>query len=139
VFQDWVQDIMTFTEDHKDDEDFGKDFKLLFKAAQATADFAMRYMQYFEEKRLQLIPLSSTLFLDCFAETVLANLMLEQGLIARDKLAGVEAGSSDGIFYKGKVETAKYFCRNILPNVFARHTVVQQEDISAVDIPEEAF
>jgi hypothetical protein len=26
-----------------------------------------------------------------------------------------------------------------LPNVFARHTVLQQEDTSALDIPEEAF
>jgi hypothetical protein len=139
VFQDWVQEIMTLTGEHKEDKDFAPDFKLLFKAAQATADFAMRYMQYFKEKRLQLIPLSSALFLKCFAETLMAEVILQQGLIARDKLAQVDAESSDAVFYKGKVETAKYFCRNILPNVFARHTVLQQEDTSAVDIPEDAF
>ena len=43
------------------------------------------------------------------------------------------------IFYRGKVETAKYFCRNILPNVFTRHTILQQEDTSALEIPEAAF
>ena len=139
VFQDWIQDIMTFTGEHKDDEEFGPDFKLLFKAAQAIGDFAMRYMQYFKEKRLRLIPLSSNNFLDCFAETAMAQLILEQGLIAREKLAGVQAGSADGIFYRGKVETAKYFCRNILPNVFSRHMSFVQEDTSALDIPEEAF
>jgi hypothetical protein len=37
------------------------------------------------------------------------------------------------------VETAKYFCRNILTNVFARHMSLQQEDTSAIDMPEEAF
>ncbi len=139
VFQDWVQNIMTFTGEHKDDGDFGPDFKLLFKAAQAIGDLAMRYLQYFKERRLGLIPLSSTRFLECFAETALAQLILEQGLIAREKLAGIDAGSTDGIFYRGKIETAKYFCRNILPNVFARHTALQQEDTSALDIPEEAF
>jgi alkylation response protein AidB-like acyl-CoA dehydrogenase len=100
---------------------------------------AMRAMNYFQEGKLPLIPLSSTLFLECFAETVLAQFILEQGLIARDKLKEVDAGSADGVFYRGKMETTKFFCRNILPNVFARHTVLQQEDTSALDIPEEAF
>ena len=139
VFRDWVQEIITFTNDHKDDEDFDADSKLLFKAARATGEFAMKYMQYFKEGRLSLIPLNSTRFLECSAEIAMAHLMLEQGLIARDKLAGVEPGSADGIFYRGKIETAKYFCRNILPNVFSRHAVLQQEDTSALDIPEEAF
>jgi alkylation response protein AidB-like acyl-CoA dehydrogenase len=139
VFQDWIQDVMAFTGQHKEDAEFGPDFKLLFKSAQAIGDFAMRYMKYFQEGKMQLIPLSSTLFLECFAETVLAQFILEQGLIARDKLKDVDAESVDGVFYRGKMETAKFFCRNILPTVFARHTVLQQEDTSALDIPEEAF
>jgi len=51
----------------------------------------------------------------------------------------VEAESADGIFYRGKMETVRFFCRNILPNVFARHAMLQQEDTSAMDIPEEAL
>ncbi|MBW1782360.1 MAG: acyl-CoA dehydrogenase [Deltaproteobacteria bacterium] len=139
VFRDWVQEIMDLTAHHREDEDFGPDAKLLFKAARATGEFAMKYMQYFQEGRLSLIPLSSTRFLECFAETAMAHLMLEQGLIAREKRTGVEANSTDGIFYTGKIETVKFFCRNILPNVFARHTAFQQEDTSALDIPEAAF
>jgi hypothetical protein len=69
----------------------------------------------------------------------MGQLILEQGLLAREKIKQVDESSSDGIFYRGKVETAKYFCRNILTNVFARHMALQQEDTSAVDIPEEAF
>ncbi len=68
-----------------------------------------------------------------------AHFMLEQGLIAREKLADVDAESADGIFYRGKMETVRFFCRNILPNVFARHAMLQQEDTSAMDIPEEAL
>lgn len=139
VFQDWLEDLMTFTGENKDDPDFGPDFKLLFKAAQAVGDYVTRFMQYFQEGRLRLIPLSVTRFLDCFAETHLARLMLEQGLIARSKLEEVEPDSAGGVFYKGKMETARYFCRNILPNVLARHTAFQQEDTSALDIPEAAF
>jgi alkylation response protein AidB-like acyl-CoA dehydrogenase len=139
VFQDWIQGVMAFTGNHKEDADFAPDFKLLFKAAQATGDFAMRYMQYFQGGKPYLIALTTTRFLECFAEVVMSRLMLEQGLLARDKLKAVDENSKEGIFYRGKIETAKYFCRNILTNVFARHMSLQQEDTSALDIPEEAF
>ncbi len=139
VFQEWIQEVMAYSGKNKEDPDLAKDFKLLYKSAQATGDIAMKYMQYFQEGKMSLIPLSSVRFLECFAETVMAHLMLEQALIARERLKGVEAGSADGFFYKGKLETAKFFCRNILTNVFARYTAIQQEDTSAVDMPEEAF
>jgi len=139
AFQDWIGEVMNFTSEHKDDPDFGKDFKLVYKAAQATGDFAMRYMKYFQDGRFGLIPLSSKRFLECFAETVMGHLILQQGLIARDKLKEVKPDSADGIFYRGKMETARFFCRNILTNVFSRHTSLDQEDTSALDIPEEAF
>jgi alkylation response protein AidB-like acyl-CoA dehydrogenase len=139
IFRNWIQEIMTFTKEHQGDADFGPDAKILFKAAQATGDFTMKFMSYFQEGKLSLIPLIATRFLECFAETAMAHFMLEQGLIARKKLADVERESADGIFYRGKMETVRFFCRNILPNVFARHTILQQEDTSALDMPEEAF
>jgi len=139
VFQGWIQEIMDFTNQNKEDQDFGPDFKLLFKTVQATGDFAMRYMQYLQGEKIRLIGLTATRFLECFSEVFMAKLMLEEGLLARDRLKEVEAGSADGIFYRGKIETVKYFCRNILVNVFSRHMSLQQEDTSALDIPEEAF
>ncbi len=139
VFQDWIQGVIAFTAENREDRDFAADFKLLFKAVQATGDFALRYMQYFQDRRLPLIALSANYFLDCFAETLMGQLMLEQGLIARKKLKDTAPGAADYFFYRGKVETAKFFCRHILPQVFARHATLQQEDTSAVDIPEEAF
>jgi alkylation response protein AidB-like acyl-CoA dehydrogenase len=139
VFQDWIQGIMSFTGAHKEDADFSRDFKLLFKAAQITGDYTLRFMKFFQEKKFGLIPLNAVNFLECFSETLMGHLMLEQGLIAREKLATVEPESTDGIFYRGKIETVKFFCRNILPNVFARYTAIQEEDTSALDIPEAAL
>jgi alkylation response protein AidB-like acyl-CoA dehydrogenase len=139
VFQDWIQTVMDFTSANKEDADFAKDFKLLFKAVQVVGDFAMRYMTYFKEGKMNLIPLSSCAFLDCFAETEMARLLLDQALIARKKLAGIDPESTDGIFYRGKIASARFFCRNVLTNVFGRHLSVQQEDTSAADIPEGAF
>ncbi|RJX34734.1 MAG: acyl-CoA dehydrogenase [Desulfarculus sp.] len=139
VFQDWLGQVMGFTAKHKEDPDFAPDMKLLYKAGQAVGDFALRFLQYFKEGRFSLVPMYATRFLDCFAETAMAHLILEQGLLARGKLAQVEPSSSSGAFYAGKVASAKFFCRNTLTNVFGRHLALQQEDLSAMELPEEAF
>jgi alkylation response protein AidB-like acyl-CoA dehydrogenase len=139
IFQGLLGEIIGFVKANAADADFAGDFALLEKAVGVVGDFAKRFTQYFATGRISLVPLYATRFLDCFAETVLARLMLEQGLIARAKLAGVEPVSADGVFYRGKIASAKFFCRNVLPNVFSRHVAIQQEDLSAMEIPEEAF
>jgi 3-(methylthio)propanoyl-CoA dehydrogenase len=139
VFREWLKELERFSTDHQQDPDFAKDFELLKKAAGIVGDYAARFMTWFGEGKLALIPLAATRFQECMSETLVAQLLLEQGLISREKLKTVEADSPKGIFYRGKIETVRYYCRNTLTNVFARHMALQQEDTSAVDIPEEAF
>ena len=139
VFQGCLQSIFDFTAAHKDDADFAVDLKTLFKATQSVGDVAMRFMGYFGDGRAQLIPLAATRFQDSLAECLLAQLMLEQGMVAREKLQTVDPKSADGIFYTGKVASAKYFCRNILPSVFGRYSALTIEDDTAITIPEECF
>jgi alkylation response protein AidB-like acyl-CoA dehydrogenase len=139
VFGGWLDEIKTFAAAHAGDKDFGPDFGLLTQAADVVAEYAQRYMGYFADGRLALIPLSSTRFQECMAETLLAQISLEMGLLAREKKAGVEEGSADALYYQGKIASAQYYCRNILVNVFARQKSLALEDTSALDIPEEAF
>lgn len=138
-FQALLGETIKFAKTNAADPDFAADFGLLEKAVGVVGDFAKRFMQYFASGRVSLVPMYSTRFLDCLAEMVLAKLMLEQGRIARAKLEGLDPASADGVFYRGKIASAKFFCRNILTNVFSRHLALQQEDLSAMEIPEEAF
>jgi hypothetical protein len=138
VFQRWIEGVMKLTKETKDDPDFAGDSKLVFKAAADVGATSLKFMEYFGGNR-NLIVASSTRFLDSFAEVFMAQLMLEQGLIARDKLKDVDPNSKDGIYYRGKIESVHYFIRNILPNVFARKATFDIEDTSLLDIPEEAF
>ncbi len=139
VFKEWIGEVLGFARANAEDPDFGRDFGLLAKAAGMVGDSARRFTEFFKEGRVSLVPMYSTRFLENFAETVLANLLLEQGLIAREKLAAGGLAASDRNFYQGKVASAQFFCRNILTNVFGRYVALQQEDLSAVDLPEEAF
>jgi len=52
---------------------------------------------------------------------------------------GDQEGEQDALFYVGKVETCRYFCRNIMTNVFGMYKTFLQEDISALNVPEEVF
>jgi alkylation response protein AidB-like acyl-CoA dehydrogenase len=140
IFQNWLNQVTTFAEQHKEDADFSTDFDLLHQGVEVLSGYVASFTAQFQEGgNMRLIPLNSTRFLDCFAEVVMGQLMLEQGLIAREKSKEVDPGSADGLFYKGKIETARFFCRNIMTNVFARETAMKIQDTSALDIPEEVF
>ena len=140
VFQDWIKEVATFAQAHEGDPDFAPDFETLKKACDIVQDYAGTFFTIFTGGGdIRQVPLHATRFLDCFAETLLGQIMLEQGLTAREKAKGVAPDSADGIFYQGKLASVKFFCRNILPNVFARHAAFKLQDTSALDIPEAAF
>ena len=87
--------------------------------------------------KTDLVPLAANRFLTMMAETTIGWLLLEQAVIAIEKSAS--AGGSDKAFYDGKRYAAQYFAQNILPNVTNLAGVINGEDVSALDVPEEAL
>jgi len=139
VFSDFILEIIAFAEKNRGDSDFAVDIDLLLEAAEAVKEMAGKITGLSKEEDLRLVPLFATRFLECSSEVFMAQLMLEQGMIARKKMKEIKEGGSDALFYRGKIETARYFCRNILTNVFGRYKTFMLEDSSALNIPEEVF
>ncbi len=139
VFREWVEGVINTALRNKEDHELGTAYEVLYEAAKLTSQFPLKYIQFYKEGRPRLIPLTATRFLECFAEVLMAHMLLEQAEIARNKLKGPGITESDALFYKGKIYTARYFAHNILPNVFARAKALHYEDTSAIDIPEECF
>ena len=140
VFQDWMQGVFGFTEKYKEDPDFAPDFKLLFKAAQATGDFTMRYMKYLQSRqsrvdRTERHPVSGQLRRSPHGAAHARTGIDRPRKTRRNSTPTPRTAFSIGVKYRQR----KFFCRNILPNVFARHMALLQEDTSALEIPEEAF
>jgi len=48
-------------------------------------------------------------------------------------------GNKNAAFYAGKVYSARFFAKNILPEVDAAATAIKNEDMSILEIPEESF
>ena len=138
VFAGWVQDILSFVEENKGNEAFGVDLGLLKEAATIVKEIAEYYRSLSADKR-DLIPLSSTRFLECCSETAIAHLLLEQAMVAQEKMQILGKDHSDSAFYQGKVLTAQYYVRNIMINVFSREKAIRLADRSALEIPEEGL
>ena len=137
VFVEWVEELTGFIQKYREDKTFAQECALLDEALQTIIGLATDYGRYFAEGKIDLIPLTSTRFLDSMAEAAIAHLLLEQGIIARDKWSKDGLSDADRNFYSGKVETVRYYCRNFLPQVFGRARIIRMEDMTAISIPEE--
>jgi alkylation response protein AidB-like acyl-CoA dehydrogenase len=65
-------------------------------------------------------------------------LLLRQAEIALSALTG-DVSARDAAFYQGKVAAARFFARNVLPELTTRRTIVEATDNTLMDIPEDAF
>jgi len=87
---------------------------------------------------LYRIGLNTTSLLMSLSELVIGWLLVRQAEVA---LAGLAAGPSaaERAFYEGKVASARYFTRRVLPQLTARRAVLEQTDLAVMDLPDESF
>lgn len=104
-----------------------------------------------------LLPISNAYpFLMMMGKVVAGWLLLWEAGVANEKLdalvkeRGVDRAdqtalnrfvkeSKDGAFYTGKIFSARYFIKNVLPEVEAAAKAIKSEDMSVMDMPEESF
>ncbi len=136
VFLAWVEEVRQFTHTNRSHQDFSPEMGLLGEAVETLMEMSTLYQSYFREGRQALVPLTATRFLDCMAEVAIGHLLLDQGVIAADRLGQGNCGEQDVCFYRGKIEMVRYYARNILPQLFGRARIIRMEDTSVTDIEE---
>jgi len=108
-------------------------------AVGVLADVAMFFAKCGKEGKF-LVPLAHAYpFLMMMGKVISAWLLLWQAGIAAEKLEGADDGSADAAFYKGKVAAAKYFIKNVLPEIDGAVKAIKSEDLSIMEIPDEGF
>ncbi|MEW6334566.1 MAG: acyl-CoA dehydrogenase, partial [Thermodesulfobacteriota bacterium] len=87
-----------------------------------------------------LIPVANaTPFLMMMGQAVTAWLLLWQAGVANEKLTAPDGGGGDKAFYEGKLAAARYFIKHVLPEVDAAARAIRSEDLSMMEIADEAF
>ncbi|WP_111767032.1 acyl-CoA dehydrogenase [Nakamurella deserti] len=71
-------------------------------------------------------------------DLLIGYLLVRQSLVAQAALDAGAAGR-EADFYTGKLASARWFARNVLPELTARRAVVQAADLSLMEVPEAAF
>ena len=99
---------------------------------------AMAAMDESKRDEVYKTGLQSTAFLESLAEVTIAWLLLRHAEVAQDKLDANAAGA-DADFYRGKVASARWFARTVLPKIELRTRTAQQEDGALMALPDAAF
>jgi hypothetical protein len=87
-----------------------------------------------------LIPVANAYpFLMLMGQVSMAWLLLWQAGVADEKLAAPDGGGADKAFFEGKVASARYFIKHVLPEVDAAAKAIKSGDVSMMNIPDEAF
>jgi len=81
---------------------------------------------------------NTTRLLMAVGDVVVAWLLLRQAEIALNALSG-DVSDDDKAFYEGKVATAQFFVRQVLPKLSAERAIAEATDNALMDLPIESF
>jgi len=71
------------------------------------------------------------------SETVIAWLLIEHAALAIEK--GAEVSGAEKAYYEGKVASARFFCKNVLPYISATRKIVEASALDLMELDEAAF
>lgn len=141
VFAVFLNMIKSFIDKNKNTDTFAKEIEMLEKGYQSILEVKNVYDQWysaFEEKR-SFIPTYAFKTLFVCSQVAVAQCLLEQALLAQEKLKNLPEDHFDYAFYQGKVINARYYANQVLPNVFTLAEIIKNADSSVIDCPEEAL
>ncbi len=130
-------DVQAFASKHRQHPTLAAAVAQLESASEAVAGSALKLMTFSAQGKLERVPLVANRFLTMMAELTLGFLLLEQAVIACERMPA--AGESDKAFYAGKQHSAVFFANNILPHVKHLSAVIALEDASALEIKSDSF
>jgi hypothetical protein len=89
-----------------------------------------------DPKEIYKVGLNTSRLLMATGDLIIAWLLLRQADIAQNKLANA---GRDTEFYNGKIASAKFFVRSVLPHISIERAVVESETGEIMNIAEAAF
>ncbi len=136
VFKNWINDIAAFMSGNKETITFKDEMKILSGAFEDFLAIMQQLQKYIQGGQMQMMPLFSTRILHAASTLYCARLILDQGLVADKKLTDLGEDHFDANFYKGKIASAQFYIKNVLPQVTMIRNLIEIGDATAVKIEE---
>jgi alkylation response protein AidB-like acyl-CoA dehydrogenase len=90
-----------------------------------------------EPTEIYKVGLASVRFLLAVGDLLIGWRLLAQADVAQAALAAASANNE--AFYQGKIATAQFFAKNMLPHLTALRAIIDAIDVGIMDLPEAAF
>ncbi len=144
LFMTFMSDMASFIDGGCEYEELADLFKDLAAARDKIADIAMQFMGAASSDPIFPV-LSATPFLKAAGHLICAKLLLEQAVIAARKLgslmaekgaddaAAFAADNTEGAFYYNKKLTARFFMKNVVPEVHSIAAGIASADKSCLE------
>ncbi len=139
VFTAWLQEIGDFIIARRGNPQFEREFIIMAQALRNYQEILVTLKAYLSEGKISMMPLFSTRILHATAKLLGGKLLLDQALLAQSKIDELGSEHFDYAFYNGKVASARFYIRNIVPEIEATLNIFKDGDSSALDIVEAAF
>lgn len=139
MFQAWKNELRDMIKKVKEVPEFEKEAQILDEGFKALKSIQRETIKFFMQKQIDLLPVYATRILHVVSKVYCGALITDQALLATKKIAELGEDHPDYAFYRGKVEAARYYVRNIVPEVHVTAKLITDPDSSVLDIPEECF
>ncbi|NLU51023.1 MAG: acyl-CoA dehydrogenase [Syntrophomonadaceae bacterium] len=140
VFAAFLKDIEDFLNANRGAAaGFDKEFANLEKALASYREIQKTIAGYMAAGQAGLIPAYSRRILTATGQLYGGYCLLEQALIAKKRADELGTDHYDYNFYNGKVLSARYYLRNVVPNVWAILELVQDGDTSVIEAHPDIF
>ncbi|NLV22367.1 MAG: acyl-CoA dehydrogenase, partial [Syntrophomonadaceae bacterium] len=138
--------VMTFMQEigktlaiHKNVAGFEDEIKILGEAFTDYQGILGLFNGFMTSGKINMLGVFATRILHATAMVYAGSLILDQAVLATKKLAEVGEDHFDASYYKGKIASARFFIKNIVPQVFNIKRVMEIGDSTCADIPEECI
>jgi alkylation response protein AidB-like acyl-CoA dehydrogenase len=91
-----------------------------------------------DPRNVYKVGLNTSRLLMALGDVICAWLLLRGAEVALDRLNG-EQSTTETSFYEGKVASARWFARTVLPKLAAERAMAETTDLAVMDLPEDAF
>ena len=138
LFGNWLAEVGQYIDRNQGAAGLEKEFAMLRRAYDAYQEIYATGMRYWQTDP-RLVATFATRILHSTAMMYCGCLIADQAMIAIKKLSELGEGHYDYPFYQGKVVSARYYIRNVVPFVSTLAEIIAGGDTSVLDFPEEAF
>lgn len=141
AFTGWLGMINSYIEANSANSGFAREIANIKKGIACIEEVRKVYDSWYADFEAKRSLISAYAFKTLFvvAQVLVAELLLEQAIIAQQKLSELPTDHYERPFYKGKIASARYYANQVLPNVFTLTEIIKSEDSAVIDCGEETF